>query len=573
MNVKASIFDRRAVQRSNRENSGEAGVSLLLAILLVLIGSMLAAGVIFSTQTEIWSTANYRSSTQARYVAEAGAQQASNWIIQNWTPPSDLATTSDYNLSVFPAQYIVGGSNQKIVFASSSTLGTITDTYTNINKVLDLSFVSSLHGVTTPFSGLNGNATFDVAAQLLSATQVTVNGGTSWLTKWKIVSQGSVGYLEPAKVQVVEIVSDVPSLTTSSTSIPPFNYAVLATGTGCNVVTATGGSPSPGSTNSYNSQAAGNVGNSTPAIIGGGGSVAAFGNIDITRGAYINGPVYSPDYNLGTAGEYGISCPGCGPGGKKGSSYNGDAACSSPSQVWSVNEDSSGSEVGCTNGGSCTNTVSNMPGSLPNPSAVATPTMPSVTPNTTACTALPGGLCSGGSGGSSCAATLPPSPAGTSYGQVNFGSCAVITLQSGTYNFDTLLISNGASIIVPTNGSVVINILNASNSSTPFTSNGGTIINGGEDPNNLTFVYAGNDTINLNNGAAMFATIYAPNAPMNISGNGGLYGAVVGNTFAFTGSGHVIYDTHLASETPHVTISSTTVGPKAHLDEFSWSAY
>lgn len=52
-----------------------------------------------------------------------------------------------------------------------------------------------------------------------------------------------------------------------------------------------------------------------------------------------------------------------------------------------------------------------------------------------------------------------------------------------------------------------------------------------------------------------------------------MYGAIVGKTFSFTGSGHVIYDTHLASEAPNVTYGGTTVSYTAHLDEFSWSAY
>jgi hypothetical protein len=576
MKLKSHRFYVPQIRRSiSREGGGEAGVSLFLALILVLVGSMLAAGIIFSTQTEIWSTANYRSSTQARYVAEAGAQQAANWIIQNWTPPANLSDPTQFNLSVFPAQYVGGGSGPtKIVFAST-TMGSIADTYTNISSSLDSNYKTGLHGVTSPFSGLNGNATFEVAAQLLSATQITVAGGSQWLTKWKIISQGSVGFIQPAKVQVVEIMADVPTQSTSSQAVPPFNYAVLATGTGCNVISATGGSGNPGRTNAYNSQGAGNVGNSSPTLLGTGGSVASFGNVSITNGAYINGPVYSPDYNLGTAGEYGISCPAwtnaCG---HNASGWNGGAACSGPSQIWSVNEDNSGSAVGCTNGGSCTNKTSNMPASLPNPSSVPDASMPSVTPNTSPCTALNGGLCNGGNGGGGgCAATLPPSPAGTSYGQVNFGSCANITLQSGIYNFDTLLISNGATIHVPSNGSVVINIFNSSGSSTPFTSNGGTIANPGGDPNNLTFVYDGSNTINLNNGAALFATIYAPHASVNLSGNGGLYGAIVGKTFNFTGSGHVIYDTHLASETPHITYSGSAITSTAHLDEFSWSSY
>lgn len=179
----------------------------------------------------------------------------------------------------------------------------------------------------------------------------------------------------------------------------------------------------------------------------------------------------------------------------------------------------------------------------------------------------------GSGGGSGCAITIPPNPTGN-YGVANFGSCAVITLQAGIYNFDTLSISNGATVIVPSNGSVVINIFNASGASTPLNQNGGTIANNGGDPNNLTFVYDGTGTVNVNNGANMFATIYAPHASVVVGGNAGLYGAVVGNNFQFTGSGHVIYDVNLKNEQSHVP-TSTTGQPTnvAHIDGFSWSAY
>jgi hypothetical protein len=574
MKVKFQIHTLPTAKNSRR---GERGVALIIALLCMIVISILAAAIIFSTQTELRTSANYRYTTQARYVAEAGAQQTIKWIAQNWTPPANFTNPSQYNLNTFPVLYVGGSNAQKIVFAGGSGLGTIADSYSSIDNTLDTNFRNSLVNVSSPFSSINGNASFNVAAQLLSATQVTVAGGSQWLTKWKIISQGTVG---PgfnsgnglAKVQVVEIMADVPTNQTTTTTVPNFSYAVLATGTGCNVIQMTGGS---NPTNAYNSTASGNVNNSNPALLGTGGSVASFGNVYIHNGAHINGTVFSPSYNAGNAGTNGISCPAwtsaCG---STSTGWNTGQACSAPSKVWSVNEDNSGSAVGCTNGSSCTQSVQNMPASMSSPSALPTPTMPTVTPNTSACTALPGGLCSGGSGGGGgCSATMAPSPSGTSYGQVNFGSCAVITLQPGVYNFDTLLISNGAVINVPNNQSVVINIMNSSASSTPFTSNGGTVINGGRDPNNLTFVYAGTNTINLNNGSAMFATIYAPNAPVTVSGNGGLFGAVVGKTFNFSGSGHVVYDTHLAGAPPHVYYGGTTVVNTPHLDEFSWSAY
>jgi Tfp pilus assembly protein PilX len=559
--------------RKHRMSSrhSEAGVALIMALICVLVISMLAAGVVFSTQTELWTTANYRQVTQARYVAEAGAQQAANWIIQNWTPPANFTDTTQFNLSVFPALYVGGSTPSKIVLAST-TMGAITDTYGNITggSTLDNNFKTALHAISTPFTAVPGGASFDVAVQLLSATQDLAAG--QWVTKWKIISQGTVTGFRNAKVQVVEVIADVPQTTTSSQTVPNFNYAVLATGTGCGVVSMSGGQY----TNAYNSTASGNPGNANPTLLGTGGSVASFGNISVTNGAYINGNVYSPYYNAGAANTYGISCqpwsnaPDC----HNANGINNGTACSSPSTMWSVNEDNSNSAVGCTNSStaSCSQQTANLPPSLPNPSSVPNATMPNVASNTAACSGF-NGLCNGGSGGGSgCAITIPPNPSGN-YGVTNFGSCARITLQAGIYNFDTLYISNGAQVILPANASVVINIFNASNAATPLNVDGGTVANNGGDPNNLTFVYDGTKTINLAAGANMFATVYAPNAPVTVSGNAGLYGAIVGKTFSFSGSGHVIYDTHLASEAPNVTYGGTTVSAAAHVDEFSWSAY
>ena len=120
----------------------------------------------------------------------------------------------------------------------------------------------------------------------------------------------------------------------------------------------------------------------------------------------------------------------------------------------------------------------------------------------------------------------PPIPP-TNYGAVNFGSCAQITLQPGVYYMDSLLVSNGASIIVPSSGSVVIYVLDQGSSTTPINLNGGTVANNGGNPNNFTLVYNGTKPLNLSNGTAMFGTIYAPNSgsatnPTTISGNAGI---------------------------------------------------
>jgi hypothetical protein len=156
---------------------------------------------------------------------------------------------------------------------------------------------------------------------------------------------------------------------------------------------------------------------------------------------------------------------------------------------------------------------------------------------------------------------------------VNFGSCAVITLQAGVYYMDSLYISNGGQIRMPSTGNVVIYVLDQGSTNPPLSLDGGTVANNGGNPNNFTLVYNGAKTVNLSNGAAMFGTVYAPNAPITVSGNAGVYGAVVGKSYAFSGSGHINYDTNLKTQTPHVNQTAGAGRGPIHIDQFSWSAY
>ncbi|MGA3212169.1 MAG: pilus assembly PilX N-terminal domain-containing protein, partial [Terriglobales bacterium] len=427
----------RSLSRRRRPAHRQDGIALVMSLICLLVLSAMAAGLIVSTQLEVWTSSNYRYTTQARYVAEAGAQQAVNWFQEHWTPVSTLTNTSDFNLSTFPAQYVGGGSNQNIVYASTGM--SITDTYHLFDSTTDTAFLNTLNNVSVPLpSNANFTGTFRVAAQLLSAHHVSGN----WLTAWKIFSQGNVS---GSTVQVVEVVRDVMTTGSGTATVPSFNYAIMATSNGCNSVVMTGAS---GRTNSYNSQASGNVGNTNPTTLGTGGNVGSDGNISITNGSKVIGNVYSPDYNTGAAGTYGIS-------NSAGNGMNGGAACSTGSggTEYAVNEDNSGSQVGCTiSGGSTTCpdansgyyntpvTYNQKTYALPSTySSLPNALMPSVATNTAACTGY-NGLCNGGSGGGSgCSITIPPStlPNGqpgtgaANFGVVNFGSCAVITLQAG----------------------------------------------------------------------------------------------------------------------------------------------
>lgn len=576
-----------AFPSSLRHANNQSGVALILALICLFVMSTLAVGVMFSTQSEIWTTSSYRATTQARYLAEAGAQQAQDFLMsQSFSLPAQTIFAASVNANAFPVTYPLNGSNLVVLSTPKIYGASLANTY----PTLDASMGTSLNATfqtymsnavaQAPFIAVSPNARFDVAIQLLAANQG--NNG-SYLMKWKIISQGTTDTMGKstagkARVQVVEVVDNIVTLSaTGGGNGPTYTAGVFATGTGCGAISMSGGQY----TNSYDSST--QPGNANPSYANSHGDVATMGNVSVTNGAYIIGSVFDPNYNKGTTGTYGIS-GGPWPG------LNGSVACSTGTggTEWAVNEDNSGSGVGCTSqsASSCSQKTYPMPSPLP---TYPTPVMPTVAVNTAAMTSSSSGayygLAGGGSGGGhGCSVTIPPStnPDGTAnsggmanFGAVNFGSCAVITLQAGTYDMDSLLISNGAKVILPTTGSVVINILDNGTTTNPLNVNGGTMANNGGNPANLTFVYAGTKQININAGANMFGTIYAPNASAVVNGNAGLYGAMIVKTAAFQGSAHVIYDTHLANQSINVNVpgTPTSVIGSLHVDEFSWSAF
>src|SRR5690242_9721140 len=69
----------------NRQN--QKGAAMVFTLIFVLVLTLLAASLLFVSQSETWSGLNYRLMTQARYGAEAGVQSAANYIINNYAPP------------------------------------------------------------------------------------------------------------------------------------------------------------------------------------------------------------------------------------------------------------------------------------------------------------------------------------------------------------------------------------------------------------------------------------------------------------------------------------------------------
>ncbi len=576
MKIRPSAY---AIRKRNA-HQGESGVALIIALLSLLIVSTLAAGLMSSTQSEIWTTSNYRSAAAARYAAEAGVQQATLFL-STWVPPTakPLNNTTYFNLADLPVTYYSGVSGNPpcssnpancVVLTPGTAFSGITGTYAAIDSTTNTAF-AALSSSTSPFPTVPGKPNFSVAAQLIGATP---NSSGGYATTWKIISQGTVTGVRNTTVQVIATVESkiVPSTGSGTTSVPSYNFGAWANSTGCGAVNLSGGS----NTESYDSSA--NSGNSAPPLSKARGDIATLGNVNLHNSMMVYGNIFAPHYNLGdpnakdgatsTYYPYGVS------GGPTWPYWNSNAATPEPcSATWpyAVTMDNSGGNgFGC-NSSSCVDKASQLPAgyTTPYPSAAMPSTAPA-TNNTATCSYST--ECAGNFGTGSL--TLPPS--NTSYGNVTFGSNDDYYLSAGNYYFDTFTMANSGKLHV-TSSPVVIYILNGSNSTQPINFTGGSQTNQGGDPNNLTFVYNGAQTVHFGSisSNAVFATVYAPNAAVSFDGNGNIYGAVIANTVAITGGGHLNYDTHLATVAPHVqqTTTTTYIVSPFHIAEFSWSAF
>ncbi len=202
----------------------------MVALLALFVLSTIAAGTYFVTHTQIWASYNYRLSAQARYTAEAGAQKTMNWLINNYTPPTDL---TPYDMTKTPVQY----SGKDAVL---SAIGSVSANYPD--SAVQSAFNSALNNQSV--SGMGVNANYSVAAELLRMRQITLfGGGTAVLQTWEITSQGTISGLRDTQVQVVEAFEKV--------GIPVFKYAAFATGNTCASLKFDSG----GTTDSYDSSA------------------------------------------------------------------------------------------------------------------------------------------------------------------------------------------------------------------------------------------------------------------------------------------------------------------------------
>ncbi|MBI2817409.1 MAG: pilus assembly PilX N-terminal domain-containing protein [Acidobacteria bacterium] len=508
------------------ERAGERGIALIMTLILLAIISVMAVSFMFLSQSETWSTLNYRLMSQARDGAEAGVNAAANFLLNSnvsypYLPPDTTGADliSDYTLTTFPVNY----SNDPVILSANDDVSpnypysTAQDNF-NTNGVGKGSLAAG--GTTVNYA---------TTATLLAMRNVEVYGGSfATVPTWLITSDATIDTgVRNATVQVTAILE--------RPIVPTFSYAAFATSNQCAALTF---SQAGTVVQSYDSAV-------TPApggILASNGNVGTNGNLTVASNATINGSLSTPAVGTGTC-------------------VNGATGASTAQTAC----------AGCT----VTGGVVELPQPVPYPPPVLPSPMPPLTNQS-------GNVDCGNMPNCTLNASKNVSLAPGTYGNLTIGSSMEeVHLTAGTYNLNTFKLGN-ASLIIDS-GPVIFNVtgcatLNVGNtdcstyilpppaSSLVVDLSSGAISNPSYNPLNFQIEYAGPGNINVKCGnTETAATIYAPNANITLSSNGTFYGSVIGGKVDVSSGGTIMYDRNLQE-------TSYTVGNYV-LGGFSWARF
>ncbi|HVB34723.1 MAG TPA: hypothetical protein VNJ52_10175 [Patescibacteria group bacterium] len=278
----SGLSRQRRARRANipeRAGTGQAGVALIVALVVLLVLSSLAAAILFVTQTETWTTYNYRLSAEGRFLADSADQQAVNWFLNSYNPVTGVS-------SLYTA-----GLGDVLWNGAPVTLAAIDGQVSNFPSSADqTSFYNALHDRVVAASGFQG--TYSATAQLIRSLPVTIplSNQASDLETWLITAQGNVS--GPSGGGTVQEV-----VTITQQQEPLMNFAAYATSSACGAVNLGGGAY----TDSFDSS----KGPYSQTHTSSNGNVGSGGNVTLGSGTIVNGTASTPNPAVG-------SCPGAG---------------------------------------------------------------------------------------------------------------------------------------------------------------------------------------------------------------------------------------------------------------------
>ena len=519
------------------KRSNQKGVALIFAMIFILVLSVTAATLMFLSQSETWSSMNYRLMTESRYGAEAGVHAAANYMMNGYTLPGSAGDPlSAYKLTVSPVTLAAGGSP----IALGAAMNGISSNYP-VGTVLT-NFNTASQGSLT---GGSNNVNYSVSAELMSMRQINQCGLSQPLTAqlWKLTSHGDITGTRSAEVEVSALLE--------LHVTPCYQYAGFATGNGCGSIDFNAG----GTIDSYNSSNM-TLSGGSPVTQNYEGNLGSNGNVNTSNGTTINGTFSSPDTGVGACGGGAGVDALTGGGTVTGCSMSTTSCLPAPGLVHLPQPVTfvppASDYPGCTGAGAavCDATKDSALGSAPN-------TLVS-----------PPGLYGDISAAGNQVVTL--NPAGTTP-----ANCA-----SAVYYVNSISLKGNASLtIAPCPGTgpgsnpplpaaympVIVNIV-GSGGGTVLDAGGNGIANPSFNSSLIQFQYSGAGLINLHGNGATAAVIYAPNATVDLKGNGTVYGSVIASQINGIGGPVTIhYDRALSANL--VTVGNWT------LDTFTWSKY
>lgn len=466
------------------ERSGEQGIALVMALLLVLAVSVVTGALVMVARSESLSSVSYTSMSQVRYGAESGVHAAANYLLYTYAAPS-AANVNDplatYDITGSPVRW----NGRPVVLSSDPAVGSNYPVQAVINA-FSANSVGNL--------AVNGAPVSHAArATLLSMSTVTdyYTQQPVTLQTWRIEGVGRINGSGQSLVEVEATVERRPA--------PVFSYAAFATHNGCSALNFAGGA----NTGSYDSL---NLGAGTATT---GGNVGTNGNLDGNGGPTdINGTLSTPRSGVGNC-----------------TSNNVTAATLAG---WGTVEE-----------GLVT---------LPQPITLPTPPTPTAGTtdyhftSANGCAGAPFCVVIG----SPAKPTIVPPTASTviPMDDVSMNGSSELHLRAGIYEVNSLTLNGGAKIVVDT-GPVIIKV-KGDGMTTPLDLSGGGVSNPSMDPQKLQFVYAGTGNIKITGGSQTAALVYAPNASAALSGaSTDFYGAIVTNKVTATGGFSLFYDRRL----------------------------
>jgi Tfp pilus assembly protein PilX len=487
----------------------QKGMALILVIVLLVVVSIMGTSLMFLSQTETWSSANYRLMTQSRYGAEAGANSAINYLLNSYTPPVTGGSDplSNYVLNATGVNFegdsvgVTYGGNAVVLHSSSSSS----------NYPVSATETSFKNAATGTLTAGNITVNYSAHATLLSMRQITPYGSTTPVTiqTWRVTGDANISGAQNAQVEVSTLVERQVT--------PVFTYAAFADDNGCSAMTFGGG----GITGSYDDTA---VVGGTVATQASGGNVGTNGNL-VTSGnpTTINGSLSTPRSGVGVCTAFNIT-------------------------AWTDN-------AGHVTGGIT---------ELPQPITYPTPVIPA--PGSQDLSLSHGANCpSGVNAIPGCTASgndfhLPPG----SYGNITVTGQETLHLTTGIYNINSFREQSAQSSLVIDSGPVIFNVT-GNGGGTVVDLTGNSVQNASLNPMNFQVMYAGTGTINLKGQSQASGLLYAPNATFSFAGGGSWYGAVIGAAMGDMGGAAIYYDRRLNN-------SGFTVGNYMQ-DSFTWKKY